>query len=71
MEVLFLTSLFSVVFAILFLSFFLRDRQVRQFGGIERDALMPLDDGDEISALPISSAKSTTSGGKGHDDQKK
>lgn len=47
MEVILLTSLFSVVFAVLFLSLFLRERQVRDFGGLEREALMPLDDGDE------------------------
>lgn len=52
MEVLLLTTLFSVVFAVLFLTLFLRDRQVRRFGGVERDALMPLDDGD--APLPVS-----------------
>ncbi len=54
MEVLLLTTLFSVVFAILFLTLFLRERQVRRFGGMERDALMPLDDGD------LSDHRSTT-----------
>lgn len=47
MEVLLLTTLFSVVFAVLFLVLFLRERQVRRFGGVERDALMPLDDASE------------------------
>ena len=47
MEVLLLTTLFSVVFAVLFLTLFLRERQVRPFGGIERDALMPLDEATE------------------------
>lgn len=47
MEVILLTSLFSVVFAVLFLSLFLRERQVREFGGLEREALMPLDDADD------------------------
>lgn len=48
MEVLLLTTLFSVAFAVLFLALFLRDRQVRRFGSVERDALMPLDDGDPL-----------------------
>lgn len=52
MEVLLLTTLFSVVFALFFLAMFLRERQVRRFGGVERDALMPLDDGDEWPAAP-------------------
>lgn len=47
MEVILLTTLFSVAFAVLFLALFLRDRQLREFGGMEREALMPLDDGDE------------------------
>ncbi|MCB1090003.1 MAG: hypothetical protein KDL87_00625 [Verrucomicrobiae bacterium] len=47
MEVILLTTLFSLAFAGFFLILFLRDRQVRRFGGVERDALMPLDDGDE------------------------
>lgn len=50
MEVLLLTTLFSVVFAVFFLALFIRDRQTRKFGGIEREALLPLDDDfeDEI-----------------------
>ena len=50
MEVLLLTTLFSIVFAVLFLSLFLRDRQLRDFGGVDREALLPLDDGDEPRA---------------------
>jgi len=52
MEILLLTTLFSVVFAVLFLSLFLRERQVRGFGGVEREALMPLDDGDAPGSDP-------------------
>jgi hypothetical protein len=44
MEVLLLTTLFSVVFAVFFLTLFIRDRQTRRFGGVEREALLPLDD---------------------------
>ncbi|MCB1234084.1 MAG: hypothetical protein KDM91_03325 [Verrucomicrobiae bacterium] len=44
MEVLLLTTLFSVAFAVLFLALFVRDRQRRVFGGAEREALLPLDD---------------------------
>ena len=44
MEVLLLTTLFSVAFAALFLTLFVRERQVRRFGGAERDALLPFDD---------------------------
>lgn len=47
MEVILVTTLFSVAFAVLFLALFLRDRQLRDFGGMEREALMPLEDGDE------------------------
>jgi len=50
MEVLLLTTLFSIVFAILFLSLFLRDRQLRDFGGVDREALLPLDDEGERRA---------------------
>lgn len=53
MEVLLLTTLFSIVFAVLFLTLFLRERQTRGFGGIERDALMPLDDGDSPGLAPV------------------
>ncbi|MBL9153143.1 MAG: hypothetical protein JNK37_11675 [Verrucomicrobiales bacterium] len=59
MEVLLLTTLFSVAFAVLFLALFLRDRQVRRFGSVERDALMPLDDGDP---LPSRQAKAESRG---------
>ncbi len=52
MEVILLTTLFSVAFAVLFLALFLRDRQLREFGGMEREVLMPLDDGDESRELP-------------------
>ena len=48
MEVLLLTTLFSVVFAVLFLMLFIRERQVQRFGGAERDALLPFDDGQEV-----------------------
>lgn len=44
MEVLLLTTLFSVVFAVFFLALFVRDRQTRRFGGTEREALLPFDD---------------------------
>lgn len=58
MEVLLLTTLFSVVFAVFFLALFIRDRQTRKFGGIEREALLPLEDdfpnqeaGDKLEIL--------------------
>ena len=54
MEVLLLTTLFSVVFAVFFLALFIRDRQNRPFGGIEREALLPLDDD---AATPASSGE--------------
>jgi len=66
MEILLLTTLFSVVFAVLFLSLFLRERQVRGFGGVEREALMPLDDGDE----PKSEASVSNGGKDGRRDAK-
>ena len=44
MEALLLTTLFSVVFAVFFLALFIRDRQTRRFGGLEREALLPLED---------------------------
>ena len=57
MEVLLLTTLFSIVFAILFLSLFLRDRQLRDFGGVDREALLPLDDeGEPRAETPRDSA---------------
>ncbi len=46
MEVIFLTTLFSVVFAILFLLFFLRMRQ-NQDSCADQDALLPFRD-DEL-----------------------
>jgi hypothetical protein len=52
MEVLLLTTLFSVVFAVFFLALFIRDRQNRPFGGIEREALLPLDDDPATPPIP-------------------
>jgi len=54
MEVLLLTTLFSVVFAVFFLTLFIRDRQTRRFGGVEREALLPFDDGDPAPRDPKS-----------------
>lgn len=45
MEVIFLTTLFSVVFAILFLLFFLRMRQ-NEDSCADQDALIPFRDGE-------------------------
>jgi hypothetical protein len=56
MEVLFLTTLFSVVFAIFFLALFLRSRQ----GGrscSDQDALLPFR--DEPTAAPLSQKQPT------------
>lgn len=50
MDVLFLTTLFSVVFAILFLLFFLRMRQ-NEDSCADQDALLPFRD-DELDAPP-------------------
>lgn len=57
MEVLLLTTLFSVVFAVFFLALFIRDRQKRPFGGIEREALLPLDDDAATPASPGETAE--------------
>lgn len=50
MDVLFLTTLFSVVFAILFLLFFLRMRQ-NEDSCADQDALLPFRD-DELDTPP-------------------
>lgn len=54
MEVIFLTTLFSVVFAILFLLFFLRMRQ-NEDSCADQDALLPFQDGelDSKAAKPV------------------
>lgn len=52
MEVLLLTTLFSIVFALLFLGLFVRDRQLRDFGGVDREALLPLDEVEDSRSSP-------------------
>ncbi|MDF1825283.1 MAG: hypothetical protein P1U68_11615 [Verrucomicrobiales bacterium] len=51
MEVIFLTTLFSVVFAILFLLFFLRMRQ-NEDSCADQDALLPFK-GDELEVTTV------------------
>ncbi|MDF1657717.1 MAG: hypothetical protein P1U58_08895 [Verrucomicrobiales bacterium] len=62
MEVIFLTTLFSVVFAILFLLFFLRMRQ-NEDSCADQDALLPFRDGELDGAIaeptPLSTEKNT------------
>jgi hypothetical protein len=60
MEVIFLTTLFSVVFAILFLLFFLRMRQ-NEDSCADQDALLPFRDGElddtTVKPAPLSTDK--------------
>lgn len=64
MEVLILTTLFSVAFAALFLVLFVRERQVRRFGGIERDALLPFDDGAVKKKSETAACNESSAAGK-------
>ena len=67
MEVLLLTTLFSVVFAVFFLALFIRDRQKRPFGGIEREALLPLDDDAVTPKTPGKTAENLKDSEKNKD----
>ena len=48
MDILILTTLFSVLFAALFLILFLRMRQVQSESSLEQDSLLPLWDEDDV-----------------------
>ncbi|MEM9017062.1 MAG: hypothetical protein AAGC68_08605 [Verrucomicrobiota bacterium] len=50
MEVIFLTTLFSVLFAALFLLLFFRARQTNE-SCAEQDALLPFDEGTPVNSL--------------------
>ncbi len=50
MEVLALTLFLSLLFAVLFLFLFVRERKQRGPGGVERDSLIPFDGDDDFSA---------------------
>lgn len=56
MEILVLTTFFSVLFAALFLILFLRTRQSNAGSSVEQDSLIPLWDGD-LSERPAVAAK--------------
>lgn len=56
MEILVLTTFFSVLFAALFLILFLRTRQSNASSSIEQDSLIPLWDGD-LSDRPAVAAR--------------
>ena len=69
MEVLVLTTLFSVLFAILFLLLFLRSRRNAD-GCAERDALLPFE-GDETFSDAVRPSKSEFSDAVNADAKKK